>query len=192
MLLAIQHQIKLLFLRKHIRGCGSGVIVHWTARLAGKKSILLGNNVSVLRGAVIEGNVSVGNETIIHDYSMAIAYGGFIKIGNNCTVNPFSILYGHGGLTIGNGVRIAAHTVIVSSDHIYSDVSKPIYQQGVIKLPIVIEDDVWIGSGAKILGGVTVGTGSVVGAGAVVTRDIPPYSIAVGVPAKVVKKRADR
>jgi len=66
----------------------------------------------------------------------------------------------------------------------------PIRQQGADERPIVIGDDVWIAASAIVLGGVTVGDGAVVGAGAVVTKDIPPYSIALGVPAQVVGQRA--
>jgi acetyltransferase-like isoleucine patch superfamily enzyme len=115
--------------------------------------------------------------------------GGWIKIGNNCTVNSFAVLYGHGGLEIGNGVRISAHVVIVPMNHIYKNPAIPIWMQGETRKGIKIEDDVWIGAGAKVLDGVKIGKGSVIGAGAVVTEDIPSYSVAVGVPAKVIKKR---
>ena len=71
----------------------------------------------------------------------------------------------------------------------FSDPEMLIHEQGMIGLGIKIEDDVWIGAGAIILDGVTIGRGSVIGAGAVVTKNIPPYSVAVGVPARVIKKR---
>ncbi len=187
----LQHSLKRLLLKKHIQSCGSEVVIHWTVRMGGNKTISLESGVFILCGALIEGAVSIGRNTVVNDYSIISAYGGYVKIGENCTVNPFAILYGHGGLTIGNGVRIASHCVLIPSDHIYSDPTIPIYKQGIEKLPIVIEDDVWIGSGAKVLGGIKIGKGSVIGAGAVVNRDIPPFSIAVGVPAKVIKQRVE-
>ena len=78
---------------------------------------------------------------------------------------------------------------IVAVDHVYDDPQRPIREQGITAQGIVIEDDVWLGAGATVVDGVTIGRGSVIGAGAVVTTDMPPYSIAVGIPAKVVKDR---
>lgn len=84
---------------------------------------------------------------------------------------------------------IAAHTVIIPADHEYGDLETPIMYQEEIRKGIKIEDDVWIGCGVRILDGVVIGKGSVVGAGSVVTRSVPPFSVVVGVPAKVIKCR---
>ncbi|MCK7515996.1 MAG: acyltransferase [Desulfobacterales bacterium] len=78
---------------------------------------------------------------------------------------PIQYYTGDGGLTIGNNVRIAAHTVIIPANHVFDDVNIPIRKQGLSKKGIVIEDDVWIGSGVKILDGVVIGKGCVIGAG---------------------------
>ena len=120
---------------------------------------------------------------------MLRAFSGSIEIGENCTVNPYCILDGGGGLIIGNGVRIAAHTVIVASNHNFSDPSTPIFEQGLSTKGIIIEDDVWLGSGAKVLDGVTICKGTVVGAGSVVTKSTEPYSVVVGVPSKKISSR---
>lgn len=135
------------------------------------------------------GKIWIGENCRICTGALLLTYGGYIKIGNNCSVNPYTVLYGQGGLTIGDGVRIAAHTVIIPANHNFSDREKPIYQQGLTKKGVVIEDDVWIAAGVRILDGVTIGRGSVIGAGAVVTRDTPPFSINVGVPSKVIAYR---
>lgn len=79
--------------------------------------------------------------------------------------------------------------VFIPANHRFSDISRPIMEQGLICKGIVVGSDVWIGTGAKVLDGVEIGDGAVIGAGSVVTRDIPPYSVAVGVPAKVISYR---
>ncbi|MCA9936785.1 MAG: hypothetical protein KC415_22775 [Anaerolineales bacterium] len=78
---------------------------------------------------------------------------------------------------------------MITRKHGFADVQRPISEQGYTNAPIVIEDDVWIGFQAVILPGVTVGKGSIIGAGAVVTKDVPPYSIMGGVPARLIRQR---
>ncbi|OGF45884.1 MAG: hypothetical protein A2231_07140 [Candidatus Firestonebacteria bacterium RIFOXYA2_FULL_40_8] len=134
-------------------------------------------------------SISIGDNTLVHEYSLIKANGGKISIGRDCTVNDYSILYGHGGLVIGNDVHIAAHVVIVPANHIYENPDIFISKQGETKKGIIIEDDVWLGANAVILDGVTIGRGSIVGAGAVVTRSVPPCVVVAGSPAKVIKKR---
>lgn len=112
-----------------------------------------------------------------------------VRIGKNCSLRQGVIIDGFAGVTIGNNVRIASYTSLNSSEHDYTDCETPIAQQGFLCGEIVIEDDVWIGNGVNINKGVTIGRGSVIGAGAVVTHDIPPYSIAAGVPCRVIKSR---
>jgi acetyltransferase-like isoleucine patch superfamily enzyme len=116
-------------------------------------------------------------------------YGGRIEIGERVFVGSYSVIYGHGGVKIGNDVMIAAHCTIVPANHTFSDPEKTILSQSVTKLGIQIQDSVWIGTGVRVLDGVVIGHGSVIGAGAVVTKSIPPMSIAVGVPARVIRSR---
>ncbi len=110
-----------------------------------------------------------------------------ISIGKNCVIGPYSIVLGHGGTLIGDNVIIAPRVSILPVNHFYADPQIPIRDQGIEARGIVIEDNTWIGAGATILDGVRVGRGSVVGAGAVVTQDVPPYTLVVGVPAQVVR-----
>jgi acetyltransferase-like isoleucine patch superfamily enzyme len=88
-------------------------------------------------------------------------------------------------------VRIAANVVVASFDHNFDDVSTPIRLQGVTRKPIVIDDDVWIGAGAKILGGSHVGNGCVIGANAVVKGPTLPFGVYVGNPARLLKMRGE-
>lgn len=166
--------------------------LYWRIRLLGKK-VTLSWSAKISRLASLQttggGHISVGPSTRISPNVMFMTYGGNIEIGAHCSINPFCVLYGLGGLRIGNNVRIATHSVFVPANHTFADIETPIHLQPESKQGIIIEDDVWIGSGCRILDGVRIGRGSVIGAGAVVTRSIPPFSVAMGVPAKVVRKR---
>lgn len=135
------------------------------------------------------GMISIGANTFIDSGVILRPLGGNIEIGSDCSVNAYSVLYGSGSLRIGNSVRIAAHTVIVPSNHVFSDPDKLIKDQGLSLKGIVIEDDVWIGAGAQILDGVVIRRGTVIGAGAVVTKSTDPYSVVAGVPARKISSR---
>jgi acetyltransferase-like isoleucine patch superfamily enzyme len=135
------------------------------------------------------GCIVVGQDTRLDIGVVLRAYGGIISIGDHCSVNPYCVLHGKGGLKIGNGVRIASHTVIVASNHKFEDVGEFIHRQGDVSDGITIENDVWIGAGVKILDGVTVRRGTVVGAGAVVTRSTEAWSVVAGVPARQIASR---
>jgi acetyltransferase-like isoleucine patch superfamily enzyme len=138
-----------------------------------------------------DGGITVGDSSHIFCWAQLQAQGGHIRIGCNCTVNTMCLLTGDGGLNIGDGVHIGAQTCIITSSHSFQNTDIPIYLQGGTSQGVTIQDDVWIGAGVQILDGVHIGCGTVIGAGAVVTESIPPYSIAVGVPARVVKNRTD-
>ena len=113
-----------------------------------------------------------------------------LRLGNDISIGEFSHIRASGGVTIGNRVLLASHVVVTSRTH---PLAPPRF--GVTKdHPIVIEDDVWIGAGAIVLPGVTVGRGSVVAAGAVVTHSVPPMTVVAGVPAAArsdVRERTD-
>ncbi len=117
---------------------------------------------------------------------MLLTYGGDIRIGNNCSVNPFTIVYGHGGVKVGDGVRIAAHSVIIPANHNRSAGGLPTYRAGVIARGINIGDNVWIGAGVRILDGVDIGPDVIVGAGSVVTKSIHAGETVAGVPARSI------
>lgn len=135
------------------------------------------------------GVIEIGPRTSIDDGVILRAYGGYIRIGADCSVNPYTILYGHGGLQIGDGVRIAAHSVFIPANHIFSDPNEFIYKQGETIKGITVDDDVWFGAGVRVLDGTTIGKGAVIGAGSVVTKDVESYGIYAGVPAKKISSR---
>lgn len=107
-----------------------------------------------------------------------------IVIGDHTVVNAGCHLDGRGGLVIGSNVSISAGTWIITDEH---DINDPRFPE--ILAPVVIEDYVFIGSKAMILPGVTIGRGAVIGAGAVVTKDVPPFQIVGGIPARAIGER---
>lgn len=132
------------------------------------------------------GSITIGENCEVHPFAMLMTYGGDIRIGNNCSVNPFTIIYGHGGVRLGDGVRVAAHCVIVPGNHIKSVDGAPVYLSGVTARGIRIGDNVWIGAGARILDGVEIGRDSVIGAGSVVTKSVSDGHTVAGVPARPI------
>jgi acetyltransferase-like isoleucine patch superfamily enzyme len=112
-----------------------------------------------------------------------------IEVGHRFSVNSGAILDGRGGITIGNDVMIGPHTAIYSSGHNFSQPGQPMTSLDHIMAPVIISDDVWIGAHVCIPGGITIGQGAVIAAGAVVTKDVEDYTIVSGVPAQVIGKR---
>ena len=118
--------------------------------------------------------------------------GSAIQIGSHSGIGRSAYLSNIGGggeIIIGSNVMMAPEVVILTSMHNHKDPTILMQKQGKYLSKVVIGDDVWIGYRAIILPGVTVGKGSIIGAGAVVTKDVPPYSVVGGVPAKVIKSR---
>jgi serine acetyltransferase len=156
------------------------------------KELRLGKGVRIDPRAFISrgGPVLLGKSVIIRAGTHLLPNGGPIKIGDFSSLNHYVVINGQGGVTIGAKVMIAAFTSIFAGMHNFNSTEIPMHDQGMMsKGGIRIEDDVWIGTHAVILDGVTIGTGSIVAAGAVVTKDIPPFSIVAGVPARIIKSR---
>ncbi|TFG98240.1 MAG: acyltransferase [Myxococcales bacterium] len=118
-----------------------------------------------------------------------ISYSCGMSVGRNLHLNGGTFIDARGGLTLGNDVLIGPNAVLLTSQHHWRDPSRPIVVQGHEMAPTRIGDDVWIGANAVVLPGVHIATGTVVGAGAVVTEDTQPYSIVAGVPARLVGTR---
>lgn len=162
------------------------------ARL-GPGAVTLGANVRISPHAAVVtqpgDRVAIGDGCKLARGAILATHGGWIELGPECSVQPYAILYGHGGLRVGRHVRIAAHAVLIPANHVFDDVDRPIALQGETREGIVIEDDVWIGAHATVLDGCRVGRGAVVAAGAVVTKDVPPYTVVAGCPARAIRER---
>ncbi len=129
----------------------------------------------------------VMKNSILHVYNFRNMPHAGIRIGARSLIGEACILRGQGGITIGNDVFLAPMVQMLAVNHMYHDTSRPISVQGITAQGITIEDGAWIGGGAIILDGVRIGRNAVVGAGAVVTKDVPDYCIVVGNPARVVR-----
>ena len=133
---------------------------------------------------IVAERLHVGAGTVI---ASGCAIRGDVRIGAFCSLNMGASTIGR--VTLGDLVRVATQVVLVGENHIFDDPDKPIAVQGLRSVGIVVEDDVWIGAHVTVLDGVTVGAHSVLAAGAVVTRDVPPWSVVAGVPARVIRRR---
>lgn len=133
-------------------------------------------------------NITISDNVYLGRHITLKSLGGKIIIGQNSLINDFSYLNSASLIQIGDDVLIAPYCHITDRNH-GTRRDELIRNQKGTSTPIKIGNDVWIGSGVKILEGVTIGDGCIIGANSVVTRDIPPYCIAVGTPAKVVKER---
>jgi acetyltransferase-like isoleucine patch superfamily enzyme len=182
----------------------SGARVAASARIYGWRGIKLGTKTTIYSQATLAcscldfhdapdmhpaGSISLGKRCTVLNGALLATYGGEIIIGDDVSFNPGVIIYGHGGVRIGNGTRIAARTLIIPANHTFLSPDIPIMCQGLTCRGISVGRDVWMGAHVVVLDGVTIGDGCVVGAGAVITKSLPPFSIAVGVPAKIIGKR---
>lgn len=128
----------------------------------------------------------LGKYSIIEDYSCLNNAVGDIIIGDYTRIGLHNTLIGP--VYIGNHTNLAQGVILSGLNHNYKSVTLPIDMQGVSSLPIIIEDNVWIGANSVILPGVKIGSHSIIGAGSIVVNCIPPHSVAVGNPAHIIKK----
>jgi acetyltransferase-like isoleucine patch superfamily enzyme len=145
-----------------------------------KEGIVFGEHVVIGRFAMIRPSGYYGREI-----------GTGLKVGDHSSIGPYGYIGCSGGIEVGDNVIMGPRVSMFAENHNDDLVRLPIREQGVTRETIIIEDDCWIGSGAIILAGVRVGKGSVIAAGSVVTHDIPPFSVAAGSPARVIRSRTD-
>jgi acetyltransferase-like isoleucine patch superfamily enzyme len=138
-------------------------------------------------------NISLGTNVYVGHYAILKGYyKNEMAIGDETWIGQQCFFHAAGGLTIGSRVGVGPSVRIITSVHEEAGRATPVLFAPVKFAPVVIEDDEDLGVGSVILPGVTVGRGAVIGAGAVVNQSIPPYAIAAGVPARVLRERDDR
>lgn len=129
---------------------------------------------------------SIGKNSVVEDYAVVNNGMGPVHIGHDTFIGLFDVVIGP--VSIGNSVIIAQNVVLSGLNHGFEDVNIPIKNQPCSTAEIVIEDECWIGANAVITAGVRIGKHSVVAGGSVVTKDVPPYAVVGGNPAKVLKR----
>ena len=136
-------------------------------------------------------NFSLGKNSIIECTGVIRELGEELVIGDNVGIAANAFIAMRGKVEIGSNTIFGPNVSIHAENHNFSDTDKPIKLQGATRKGVKIGEDCWVGSKAVILDGVTIGSHSIIAAGAVVTKDVPEYSIVGGVPAKVIKMRKE-
>jgi acetyltransferase-like isoleucine patch superfamily enzyme len=153
----------------------------------------LGRNVVFERGVLVfhPENIEIGDNVYVGHNAMLKGYfNNLMRIGSNSWIGQNCFFHGGGGITIGNYVGIGPGVQILTLTHVLDEnLETPIIEREQEYKPVVIQDNCDIGVGTIILPGVTIGTSSMIGAGSVVTRDVEPYSVVAGNPARLIRKR---
>lgn len=160
------------FAPSDFRACGADCVFETGVLVFHPENITLGRN------------VYVGHQSILKGY-----YRNELRIGDETWIGQQCFLHAAGGLTIGARVGIGPAVKVVTSQHTEAGRETAVLFSPIAFAPVVIEDDADVGTGAVLLPGVTVGRGAIVGAGAVVTEDVPAYAVVAGVPARLIRYR---
>lgn len=153
-------------------------------RLSGE--IKLMNNIYIGNNSDLRGKIEISDNVFIHE-NVLIRSNSFISVGEGTTINRNACILSK--VRIGRKCSIAPNVVIIGSNHIFSDPNVDIKDQGIDSIGITIEDDVWLSSNVTVLDGVQIGKGSIIAAGAVVNKNVPPFTVMGGIPAKLLKNR---
>lgn len=170
---------KIQFGHKVRAGSGLNLMKHSTINALSYDGVEIGNNFTLGKYAIVECTGVLRN------------VGSSLKIGDNVGINHYCFIGVRGDIEIGDNVIFGPRVNVFSENHNYDDITVPIKNQGVTKGKTVIGSDVWIGANVSIMSGVTIGDGCIIAAGAVVTKDIPAFSVIGGVPAKILKNRKE-
>lgn len=178
--------------------CGGGAIFGKGIILRTPGNISLGGNIAIDDHTLLDGgtgnncNMEIGDKTVISKGCVIQAKTGPLTMGAECDIGAHVIISSVGGINMANNVLIAGNCYIGGARYNLDSLQTPIMYQGIYSRgPITIGEGTWIGASATILDGVSIGRSCVIGAGSLVTKDIPDYSIAVGSPAKVIKNRME-
>ena len=196
---------KSFFTLKKLGSYGKNVLIEPNVRFKNPSKISLGNNIELRQGCQLYAQDNTMDENkmnpklriILEDYVHIkenvnlSTYGGYIHIGKRSNIGHNCVLYGQGGIEIGEDVLVGPNCSIISGNHLFDEIGKTINKSGTHDLGIKIGNDVWIGANCVILDGLSIGDGAVIGGGSVVTKDVEPYSVCFGNPARFFRKRGE-
>jgi maltose O-acetyltransferase len=134
------------------------------------------------------GSIRIGPKLQLREGCEVWALGGEIVVGTNVFFNRRCSLISRNRIEIGSECLFGPNVGVYDHDHVFEDLSRPIWEQGFRSAPIMIGSNVWIGANAVVAGGVTIGDRAVVGANSVVTSDVESRTVVAGVPARVVRR----
>ncbi len=181
--------------RAVLGGIGPSCLIEEDVRFQVPRRIFMGSRVFIGQYTYLDGQTSfirLGNDAHVARSCTLRAGERGIIVHASVGINARSYLDGNGGVEIGSNSLLSPGVQCISGNHIFDDREVPIKYQGTAYGKVSIGEDCWLGTNSIVLPGVTVGRGAVIGAGAVVTRDIPEFGIALGVPAKVVGYRGEK
>ena len=174
---------------------GRRVVIEHLGQLSAGPGLILEDNVFInalsRHGIALGRNVTVGRGATLLCTGVIADIGEGITMGDRCAIGAGSFLSGQGGITLGSDVLLGPAVRVLSENHRFDASDSTIRGQGVDRKGVTIGDDCWIGAGVTILDGVSIGNGCVVGAGAVVTHCLDPFSVSVGIPARIIGWRSD-
>jgi galactoside O-acetyltransferase len=189
-------KLRVEYYRAKFKSMGENVTIGKGVNIINPQYISVGDNVQISDGCTL---IARGEQGITLSDGVRLQHrvyldtertvDGYIKIGKGVYIGTGTTLFGHMGLEIGDDCLLAQNITLTPYSHIFDDPNRIIYSQGGHCKKVTIGNDVYIGMGCCVMYSGDIGEGSVIGAHSTVVKPIPPYSIAVGTPAKVIKKR---
>jgi acetyltransferase-like isoleucine patch superfamily enzyme len=191
--------IRGFFCRIHFKKSGKMTFIGKKVKIQSKKHLSTGSGLTINDGCFINAlckngvhignNFSLGRNSIIECTGVIRELGDSLEIGDDVGISANAFISVRGKVKIGNSTIFGPNVKLFSENHIFTDKGTPIYLQGATRQGIEIGEDCWLGANVIVLDGVKIGKGCVIAAGAVVNKDIPDYSVAGGVPAKIISER---
>ena len=187
--------LRAVYYTEQFKSCGKNVKIGKGVNIINPQYITVGDNVSIGDNTTLvargEGGIVLGDNAMLQHrvYLDTEHTDGYIHVGESVYIGTGTTLFGHRGLEIGDHTLLAQNISLTPYSHLFDDPKSNIITQGGHCEKVVIGRDVYVGMGVCIMYSGNIGDGSVIGAGSVVVKPIPPYSVAVGCPAKVIKER---
>ena len=191
-------KVRVDYYRSQCKHMGEDVKIGVGVRIVNPQYISIGDHVRIYDGVTLiargEGGIELADKVRIKEKSLLDSErpDGYIRIGENVYIGTGTTLFGHCGLEIGEQSLLAQNITITPYSHLFEDPDKLIREQGGHERKVTIGRDCYLGMNVSVLYSADIGEGSVVGSGSVVVKPLPPYSVAVGNPARVIRKRGEK